>query len=530
MKKGFLKKTIAAAVAGTMLISGASTAFAGAFADAFTEMIAKEHDEIVQSWDASMEQTAGEDSGVGTADIAVYLEDGGRSIVSMLTSLDLSWLERVGIKGDFNVDSEGVLQLYANEQTLANLLVKVDAENQIVKMMIPELSDSALTGSMSTDLNGDEDSEKAMRIYKDIMANWKDIAPDGETLMQLYDRYYGIILSYMQDGEIGEGTLSVDGIEEDCSIYEGIMDAKGAVEMAYELMETVKDDEQVAEIVKKLEASSPDLEGLYDQMQSGIAEILEEDKEEALNDVNGEEMNLSIKMYLNADGEAIGVAETVSADDQAMDFHYYQPSNDAQTGMELGFNYDDTSVMVSGSGSVKDDVANGVYSIIMDDYTYAVATVQDLDMKELKSGTIDIELAEELQEDLPFSVTLTFAETGLDIQVSLSGTPMGFIRITGGLSDAAVDVSALDAATTIYDSNNDDDVNAYMSEAAANIETILANLTAAGAPDGFAESLIALIAGSGSEDDYDSYEYDDDYADYEDGVEDTDSADEDAAA
>lgn len=524
-KKALLKKTAAITAAGTMLVSCTGTVWAGAYADAEKANLEAKTAEFAAEWDQDLaEMDLKSASGSGSADISLQLGETGNAMVSMFTGLDVSWIDRLGIRMDFSVADEkekAVMDLYANEQTIATMLMDIDMAEKIVKAMIPEISDSAFTApmEMNVDVEGAEDSEQFMKIYMDLLKDPKAVFPDGATAKEILDRYAGIIFDHMEDGATEEGTLAVDGVEEAYTLTEGSADAEAILEMAKEMLTTAKDDEQIAQIVKNLEASSEDLAGLYDQMQSGIDETLSELAE---NTEAPENVSFSSSLYANADGKAIGRELIMSADGEEVKITWKAPSNGEKTGLELSITSDGETYGIEGSGTITDDVANGVYNLMANGVAMAYANVENLDLKEGKTGTITIGLNENMPDEDTYSaigtaqITLTFgsddAESGyVDLAVSYGGSLLGTLRIEGKEGGDVVDLSALDAAANVYDATNDEDMTAFSSE--LSVDTILANITAAGAPEGFAESVINMIAGGG--DDYEDYDYESDY-DYED--------------
>ena len=527
-KKGFFKKTAAMAAAGTMLVSCTGTAWAGAFADTMKAELEKETTAIVEEWDESLNELDG--SKVGNVDLTVNLADTGRSMITMLGGLDVSWLKRLGIKMDFALaegKEQAILDLYANEQTLATMLMDIDLAGELVKAMIPELSSSAITAPMTFEADGFEDSEQFMRVYMDILRDPKAVLPDGNTVKELYDRYGSIIFDHMEDGESGEAVVSAGGIEENATVVEGILDTPGAIALSKDILATAKEDEQIAQIVKNLETAAPDLSGLYDKMQSGIDDVLKEIDEEGDPE---EDVTVSSKTYTNADGKNIGAESTVFEDGaEVMTIICKYPSDGDQTGLEFSISADGETYGIEGTGTITDDIVNGEYQFMANGVAMASATVENLDVKAGNSGTITLKLIENMPDEDTYSaigsivITITLAGEGknngsVEIEVSYAGSSLGSIRLAAAKGEGTVDVSALDAAANVYDTENDEDMAAFAGE--INPEAILDNLTAAGAPEGFAESLISLFEGGG--DDYVDYDYDDDYDydyDYDDAEE-----------
>lgn len=510
IKKGFLKRTAAFATAGTLLISGASTAWAGAYADIEKADLEACLESLPAEWDESLEQTGAGKTTRVNADFSLHIGGMGSSMLQMFTGLDITWLDRLGFNMDVEVadgTENTVMRLYANDQTLASMLLSMDMAEGVEKFMIPELSSDAITLSFG---DVDEDSLKSMQISMDIMKDPKAALPDGNTVKELITRYGGIILDHMQDGESAETALAVGDIEESCTVYEAMIDGAGMQELTTDLLNTAKEDEQLAEVVKNLEACSDEMAGLYDNMISAIDDELAKETEAF-------ERSLTSKAYVNADGKVIGREFALDSD---VSMQILNPSADDKEGFELSVSADGETYGISGIGTNKYGIVNGTYQLMANGVAMASAEVADLDANEGKSGTITLALAENMPDEETYGmlgagqIVLTFdEEDGLSkiaLELLYNGESLGDILLTGKETDTAVDVSALDSANT-YNATSDEDMKAYTSN--MDLNPILENITAAGAPEGFVENLMNLFMGSGDE----SYndEYDSDDAEYE---------------
>ena len=77
------------------------------------------------------------------------------------------------------------------------------------------------------------------------MFNLTSVLPDSKTLSTLLDRYGNIIIDSFEEGSSVEESVSVDGISEECTAYEGIISEKSAYTIVEKVLTTAKDDEEI---------------------------------------------------------------------------------------------------------------------------------------------------------------------------------------------------------------------------------------------------------------------------------------------
>lgn len=515
-KEGFLKKTAACTMSFVMLLFGASTAWGGTFADTLKTDMEKDLEAFAAQWDEGLEKANGQNS--ATVDLSLHLSSSGNTLVQLFAGLNLSWLDRLGVKMDYEVLDDGtenaVIDLYANEQTLATMLMAIDLLNGTEKIMIPELSPSAIFLNM--ELPEGESALASSKIMLDLMKDPKASLPDGNTAKELLSRYCGLIMDHMQDGDTAESDVTVGEISEDCTLYEGILDEAGMQDLVTDILTTAKEDEQLAEVVKNLEGASEDLSGLYDGMISAIDEALADVEEEtsadgeasaddeASADSEASGTLLTSKIYVNADGEVIG-SEVSLGEDLNVDF--LVPSADGKTGFETSITSDGETYGIAGIGTVEDDVVTGSYQLMANGVAVANAEVDGLNLKTGRGGTVTLSLAENMPDEETYGMLGGFKiecsmdgdETSGEMKLALvmNGEPLGELLMTAVTKDLDIDVSALDSAEKVYDANNDEDMAAYASE--MDLNPLLENVTAAGAPEDFVEKLLNMATGSKGE-------------------------------
>ena len=561
-KKDFLKKAAAFTTAGTLLLSGASTVCAGAFADVLKADLESGLETLPAEWDEYLEKVNSQTQ--ASVDLSLHLGNSGSSLIQLFTGLDLTWLDRLGFQMDVEIvegTENAVVNLYANEQTLATMLMAIDMVGGTEKIMIPELSPNAV--SITMEMPDGQNPMAASKIMMDIMKDPKSSLPDGNTAKELLTRYCGLIFDHMQETDTAESDVSVGEISESCTVYTATLDEAGMQELVTDILNTAKEDEQLAEVIKNLEGSSEELSGLYDNMISGIDDVLAEEPEEDAVEVEDAEDTaeeaadteeaaeaeetadaeeaaeaeetadaealLTSKIYVNADGKVIGSEASLGED---VSFNVFTPSADGKTGFDMHITSNGETYGIAGIGAVEDGIVNGTYQLMANGVAMANIEAADLDIKKGYNGTITFSLAENMPDEETYGMLGGFRivcsmegdETSgnMKLELVMNGETLGDLLITGAQKEVDIDLSALNSAGKVYDAANDEDMAAFASE--LDLNPILENVTAAGAPEGFVEKLMNMVMGGG--------EPTGDYEAYEEGeyAEESEEADTDAAA
>lgn len=508
-----LKKSAVAALGVSLVVSGSSTVFAaGSYQETEKAALSKLTESLPDSWDTYVENY--EKSAAGTkSNMTLKVEDTGRALVgALMGGADVSWLQNISLDSNISIKDgvEAVVSsVLLNDNKLCDFNVFMDLANTMEYIQIPELSESYIAAPIFSDSGEDSDeSQQFIDTYMTTLSDLTSMLPDSKTVSTLLDRYGNIVIDNVEEGASVEESVSVEGISENCTAYEGLISEKALSTMTEEILTTAKDDEEIKSLFDQWADESSDSEDQYKEFQDAI--------ESALNDLSADEdtdenETLSSKVWVNADGKIVG-REIGIADDTEVTpvFTWKAPSDGDSSAVLIELAADDTSLTFTGSGKTADGLLNGDYILAVDGTEAVDINVENLETKPEKAGyyngTFNISFpagdTDSTDEDAEVNPLAGFgavvklisdadAETStLELTVTTSGAALATLSITGENGDG-VEIPDFASLDKTYDATDDEAMTGYLTE--INWDTFLTNVKAAGVPDDLASQLEEVL-------------------------------------
>lgn len=496
-----------------------------AFAKAIQEMGADYAQDLAQIGDGAVK---------GNAEIKLSLDDGGKAILGMLTPVDISWLEDASMDTKVNLNEGTMIEtmdVKVNGTKICTIEYYFDTENSEVYMRIPELNEGYIKMNMEQmtqeaesemEEEGMDSSFSTSMDLADAMNSYfstLDNLPEADALTSILTRYSDIIFDNVTDGENpGIQSSAAGDVSQELTVLEGHVTQAEAQPMFQQILDTAKTDEELKGLIESWTEAMNDPEYSYDTFLQAI-EDLEKDLDGEIDE--SDTSGFVLRAWVDDNGEVVG--REVLADDGEQEeslFRYLCTTDGDQRGFSFTMGSDEDSVGLYGSGTLSGDVLSGTYTFTSGGEDAAVIEVADYDTKAVENGiwkgTYTISGAPIEDEDGnsydPFGgMQLIFTTDGKDennmewnLTLAANGVSLGALSITGG--NEGEDLEAVDFAslTDVYDFSNDADVEKFGED--VNMDTITANLTSAGMPDGWLESVMEAASGSGAEE---ITEYDD---------------------
>lgn len=537
-RKKWLRKTTAictAALLGTAVIP--STAFAADdYASIEKNAWAAAVKNMASSYAASIEESQALVSGM-QSDISLKIEDSGRSLLGFVAPFDISWLNDITLANtvSFTDGKEGLLmKVLLNDNQICSLEYYLDPESQDVYMRIPELSDKYFKTNLKEaadqqasniesdieeltpdDTDVDIPTDNFASAYSDsislsasLMSDLSSALPEASVIETLLDKYGSMLFDNLTEGESSQETLTAGDISQDCTVYEGQISSEDAVKTATELLEAAKSDSDIESILNTWNDKLSSDENLYESFTTAVDKGLNALKDTDTSD--SEDSYLSTKIWVDENGRIAGRALEIQEGDTTTPILTWQmPENGSDFGYLLTIASDDINTYsLSGSGQIDGDKLNGTYELSLADSISAIIEVKDYDTVSAKEGNLNgnykitFPSSDTDNEDDYYSSILENFALVLDLNsekdsgsVALSienaGSTLGTLSITGGAGEA-VEIPDLASLKDVYDTNNNDDMNAYA--ATLDFTSIMDNLSKAGVPD----EVITYILSGGS--------------------------------
>ena len=513
-KKRIIAVLSAAVLAGTALPVSAWAA--DSYASAEKASIAKKLETFSAAYNRQLEETDKLTNGQ-TVDFTLALEDGAKSLLSALTSMDFSWLNSISLGGNVVANESGIgegLTLKLNDTDIMSLNATVDLDTLDTYISVPELLEGyvKVAGEQilaQADAAEDAVDDTAMEQfsvdvddlseYLKSCVNASESFPDADTLTSIANRYLGLLFDAAAEGESGTEALSVDTVSQDCTTLTGSYTASEAVTALTDILTTARDDEELKSVLDQVASIASDSDFTYENVQSEIDELLEELKEADTSDATG---TATSKIWLDSEDNIVGRELTLNSGDDANDtvsFILQRPQSDDKSAFRLYFaNGDDENISIVGSGTTTDGLLSGYYELSFDSQAVLGITVTDYDAEAFKNdgeliGTYAFSLLPGSMDDdtyqsvSMYGLTVTCTETSISLAVSMSETPLAALTFSYGDGEAAEIADPADMSP-VYDASNEDDMTTVSSS--LTVDTLLENLTNAGMTEDFLNALM----------------------------------------
>ncbi|WP_418424389.1 hypothetical protein [Blautia sp.] len=515
-----LKKAVVTAMGASLVVSGSSTVFAASsYKETEKTALANVVSELPGAWDDYLENYQKSCEGTkGTFTLTV--EDTGRALAgALMGGTDVSWLQSITFDSDITIKDgvEAIVGgLLLNDTKLCDLNFYMDLANMVEYIQIPELSDGYISalieGTVTTSEGVAENSQEIMSTYMNALSDLSSALPDSETLGTLLDRYGNIIIDHIEEGSSVEESVSVDGISEDCTAYEGTVSEKAVTAMAEGILTAAKDDAEIKGLFEQW-AGASNGEDQYQQFEDAVADALD-----SIGSADGEVSEdpvFSSKVWVNADNKIVGREfAVIDGAETTPVFTWKAPSDGDTSALLLEITAEDSSLTLTGSGTTSDGLLNGDYIFAIDGTEAADINVENLETKPEKAGyyngtlnvTFPVAEADAANTDgeseaasnplAGFGLVINLKSdastdsSSIGLTVTTSGAPIATLTISDGYGDG-VDIPDLTSLDKTYDGSDD----AAMTEYVANInwDTFLANIKAAGVPDELATQLETIL-------------------------------------
>lgn len=505
-----LKKVIAVAAASSLIAAGGSTVMAaGSYQEAETAAYDKFVSGVASSWEEYLAsyQTAQKGS---NAKITLNVEDTGRALLgAMAGGMDFSWLQSISLDTNTSLQ-QGLEALTAavllNDSKLCDLNIYMDFAKMAEYIQIPDISEGYLVAPMeSSDVNISDDS---MKLYFNLLSDLSSVLPDKDTLSTLLERYGQLVISNMEDGASTDETVSVEGISEDCTVYEGQLSEASTVKMLQDIAKTAKDDKEIKSLFDSWTKAGIATDDQYQEFQTAVDDLISDSADEGADDST----LIYSRIWVNNEDKVVGrEIGTVDGAETTPVFTWKAPSADGSSALLLEVQADDSSLTLTGSGTSSDGLLTGDYIFAMDGTETMDIHVADLETKPEKTGYYNgkftltfpaVDAGSTDSEDtttnplagLAVEVNLTSditTETSqIDLTLTTSGAALATLSISGGYGEGP-ETKDGDSLTPAYSVDDENDAVEYMKT--INWDTLAANATAAGVPEELVSQLQTLL-------------------------------------
>lgn len=505
-----LKKVIAVAAASSLIAAGGSTVMAaGSYQEAETAAYDKFVSGVASSWEEYLASYQTAQKGAN-AKITLNVEDTGRALLGAMTGgMDFSWLQSISLDTNTSLQ-QGLEALTAavllNDSKLCDLNIYMDFAKMAEYIQIPDISEGYLVAPMeSSDVSISDDS---MKLYFNLLSDLSSVLPDKDTLSTLLERYGQLVISNMEDGASTDETVSVEGISEDCTVYEGQLSEASTVKMLQDIAKTAKDDKEIKSLFDSWTEAGIATDDQYQEFQTAVDDLLSDSADEGADDST----LIYSRIWVNNEDKVVGrEIGTVDGAETTPVFTWKAPSADGSSALLLEVQADGSSLTLTGSGTSSEGLLTGDYIFAMDGTETMDIHVADLETKPEKTGyyngkftltfpAVDTESTGSedattnplagLAVEVNLTSDITTETSQIDLTLTTSGAALATLSISGGYGEGP-ETKDGDSLTPAYSVDDENDAVEYMKT--INWDTLAANATAAGVPEELVSQLQTLL-------------------------------------
>ncbi|MDO5136232.1 MAG: hypothetical protein Q4D55_09280 [Eubacteriales bacterium] len=533
MKKEKITALLLTAVMG--LAAPISAQAAPSYQEAEKAALAKTLETLTSSYS---QQYAAYPVQAGVSNISLQLQDAGKAFLGMMVPADISWLNDLTFSANVGFDDSQLAEtvdVLLNGSKICTMEIYMDSETLDTYVRIPELADGYLKSTMEQieaaeyNLDGldseyEEDAVDAasslqaqifLSDYMKALPRLNEYLPKPEDLNTVLDRYATIFIDHTQETESGTDTLTVEGISQECTTLDAILDEEGATAAANDVLTTARKDEELKAFIENLETLSPDsgisYNGFLEQIDSLMASLAEGSTDDGT--------YVSSKIWLDSEDQIVGrILSINNAEEEIPLITWMAPSSGDTSAYSFQLHADDEILELSGTGVTTGGKLNGTYEFSYNGIGMAAVDVMDYDTEAVKDGNFDgaykLYFLPGMGED-EYAALGSFAleaklsgdqtTSTFGLTLTSSDAPMVTLVCDGTSGTGSVDFVDLGSLDKVYDTSTDEGLTAFQTE--MTLDTIMENLLAAGMPETFLEDIMS--PGEAYDDTMDDYsEYD----------------------
>ena len=399
-----------------------------------TEVNKENVDDVLESTGNRLEQwleQATQDAGY-EGKVRIVLGDALLSLMS--TDMDMEWLSEIVLNYELtNRGSQAMvdMELGLGTTEITSMQYILDSEEMKMWMMIPDLSNQALFFDLAAAMAESDAAASSMMMGYDMLPT---VVEAVDVLMP----YVETFLDAFSEAERTTETVELEGISQELTVLKVEMTEQECVEVLIKILEDMREDEELWQIVKELQLDEEAGEYLCEEYKIQLNARIDVMKG-YLEELDPESENvLYLHTYLNADQETVGSALGVIADgEEHIIFSYLTVKNGQDVASQ--FAYMDNAIRVAGSGT-----DNGKLS-----GTYYVYGMEEKYLKvELVDYDYDAEFATGMIRLTPQKALLDVITADMDESSKAMASMLTFeleIQITGNANNSKVSMT-LDVA------------------------------------------------------------------------------------
>ena len=329
--------------------------------------------------------------GSASAELNFSLSDSFAEMLGDSAYTDLSWLSDITVKTASSSEN-GVtatdVDILLGESKITSFTQTIDTESGKTYLSVPDLSSQVIAVDGAA-----VDNEYSV---SDIIEFVSEL-PEAERLNALLAKYVEIVLRNIEGTQMADGTIAAGGIEQQCTELRLEFDKALLQKIFTAVIEEMKNDGELKDIIISLEDSGNELFGtddvsgeeVYDNFLSALDALLDN-----VNSIDGSELGdkvFTLTDYVDSHNKIIG--RKIETAEDGRTYFIGKATANGKTGIELDL---DGEITVKGTGNEKGSLINGDYVLFVQGSEILNFRLEDFDTDSLKNGMINGDITLEL--------------------------------------------------------------------------------------------------------------------------------------
>lgn len=371
-------------------------------------------------------------------EISITADELVMDLLSAALDEDFSWLSNASISYDASVLDQLAKITYdvkANNVDIIGAEQILDFNTMEQWISLPDVTSNALYTSSDLAYDYDELINYDLDFAKQYTAIL-DAAPSQEILERITQRYVSIIINGFGTVDKTADSVKVNDIEQRLRILTATMDQNDMVDMVLNLLETMKDDQDIKNIFDELETLTG--ENYYDYFVEELDYLIMDLEDVA--DAGLPDVKLILVTYLNNSNEIVGMTFTGEVEGEKVDFvHWVKVERSKKFASEfvISTTPDAEVLRVDGKGEINKKLSADYIVYIDETEIFTVQLFDYVSNETEASGTIKIIPTREIVESI-----LYLAEVDDMVASMISSQDLALeIKFSGNQTNSAVEYS-----------------------------------------------------------------------------------------
>lgn len=352
----------------------------------------------------------------------------------------ITWIDSFG--ADFDVaasrkGASGDIAYKVNDKKITTIEMDMDLENYIAYYRFPDINDEAIRFDFG-EIFEEAGMGELLTILESLSGEvdkFYGLIPEQKIMEDIFVRYAKVIAGEIKDVEEETEKIEIEGVSQKCTVLTAEIDGDVLLAMAKGVLEEVKNDKDIEDVVKDFMKAYNIDEANYDKFIESIDGVLDEFPDEI-----EENITFDVKLYVDNRGQIVGFGVEV----QGAEISYITLNKGDKKALEFKVEAAMANMSFSGVEEENGGKVSGDYAL----------SFNSMDIISIKTSDVDIDKAKKGEFNGKMTIT---AGDGLSSLINMAGG-MGGSEVKKAIdiiSSIKLELSATDTTGKLSIYSND---------------------------------------------------------------------------